>query len=186
VLRVSPAGVRGIVGPGLTSTVALEFCAAFAAFLAPSGPVVLGRDPRASSRMLREAALAALMASGRDVVDLGITSTPIVQHAIRRLTAAGGVSIGASHNPAEWNALKFFGPHGRYLSSTEAGELLDFYHLRRTAYVSWQALGRVQDSPGALDAYLDELADAYDFDALRRFKVVVDCSSGTSSIALRR
>src|SRR4029453_14085432 len=86
-LRVSPAGVRGIVGPGLTSTTALEFCAAFAAFLTPSGPVVLGRDPRASSRMLREAALAALMASGRDVIDLGITSTPIVQQAIRRLPA---------------------------------------------------------------------------------------------------
>jgi phosphomannomutase len=185
-LRVSAAGVRGIVGPGLTSTTALEFCAAFAAFLAPSGPVVLGRDPRASSRMLREAALAALMASGRDVIDLGITSTPIVQQAIRRLTASGGVSIGASHNPSEWNALKFFGPHGRYLSSTEAGELLDFYHLRRTAYVPWQGLGRTLDDPGALDAYLDELADAYDFAALRRFKVVVDCSSGTSSIVLRR
>jgi phosphomannomutase len=136
--------------------------------------------------MLREAALAALMASGRDVVDLGITSTPIVQHGIRRLSAAGGVSIGASHNPSEWNALKFFGPHGRYLSSTEAGELLDFYHLRRTAYVPWHALGRRLEEPGVLDAYLDELADAFDFDSLRRFKVVVDCSSGTSSIVLRR
>ncbi len=136
--------------------------------------------------MLREAALAALMATGRDVVDLGITSTPIVQQTIRRRGAAGGLSIGASHNPAEWNALKFFGPHGRYLSSTEAGELLDFYHLRRTAYVPWQSLGKRLEDPTALDAYLDELAEAYDFDALRRFKVVVDCSSGTSSIVLRR
>jgi phosphomannomutase len=185
-LRVSPAGVRGIVGPGLTSATALEFSAAFAAFLAPEGPVVLGRDPRASSRMLREAALAALLASGRDVVDLGITSTPVVQHAIRRLGAAGGISIGASHNPSEWNALKFFGPHGRYLSSSEAGELLDFYHLRRTAYVEWDALGRRREEPAALDAYLDELAQAYEFAALRRFKVVVDCCSGTSAIVLRR
>ena len=185
-LRVSPAGVRGIVGTGLTATIALEFCAAFAAFLEPAGPVVLGRDPRASSRMLREAALAALMAYGTGCVDLGITSTPIVQQTIRRLAAAGGLSIGASHNPSEWNALKFFGPHGRYLSSTEAGELLDFYHLRRTAYVPWQSLGKRLEEPTALDAYLDELADAYDFAALRRFKVVVDCSSGTSSIVLRR
>ena len=185
-LRVSPAGVRGIVGTGLTATIALEFCAAFAAFLEPAGPVVLGRDARASSRMLREAALAALMATGRDVVDLGITSTPIVQQTIRRRRAAGGLSIGASHNPSEWNALKFFGPHGRYLSSTEAGELLDFYHLRRTAYVPWQSLGKRLEEPTALDAYLDELAEAYDFDALRRFKVVVDCISGTSSIVLRR
>jgi phosphomannomutase len=185
-LRVSPAGVRGIVGPGLTCATALEFSAAFAAFLAPEGPVVLGRDPRASGRMLREAALAALLASGRDVVDLGITSTPVVQHAIRRLGAAGGVSIGASHNPSDWNALKFFGPHGRYLSSSEAGELLDFYHLRRTAYVEWDKLGRRREEPAALDAYLDELADAYDFARLRQFKVVVDCCSGTSAIVLRR
>ena len=86
--------------------------------------------------MFREAVLAALLASGRDVIDLGMTSTPVVQHAIRRIGAAGGVSIGASHNTADWNALKFFGPHGRYLSSAEAGELLDFYHLRRTFVLS--------------------------------------------------
>ena len=58
-LRISPAGIRGIVGPGLTSATALEFSAAFAAFLAPRGPVVLGRDPRASSIMIREGVLAA-------------------------------------------------------------------------------------------------------------------------------
>ena len=72
-----------------------------------------------------------------------MTSTPVIQHAIRRIGAAGGVSIGASHNNSDWNALKFFGPHGRYLSSTEAGELLDIYHLRRTSYVEWDALGRL-------------------------------------------
>ena len=186
VLRVSPAGIRGIVGSGLTGATALEFTAAFAAFLQPPGPVVLGRDPRASSAMLREAVLGALLASGRDVVDLGTTSTPVVQQAIRRLQAAGGVSIGASHSSSDWNALKFFGPHGRYLSSTEAGELLDFYHLRRTAYVEWNRLGRRVDDDSALDAYLDELADAYDFAALRPFKVIVDCCSGTSAIVLRR
>ena len=185
-LRISPAGIRGIVGPGLTSATALEFSAAFAAFLAPPGPVVLGRDPRASSIMFREAVLAALLASGRDVIDLGLTSTPVVQHAIRRIGAAGGVSIGASHNNSDWNALKFFGPHGRYLSSTESGELLDFYHLRRTAYVEWDALGRLKEDSGALDAYLDDLAEAYDFDALKPFKVVVDCCSGTSAVVLRR
>ena len=185
-LRVSPAGVRGIVGPGLTGATALEFTAAFAAFLAPPGPVIVGRDPRASSVMLREAVLAALLASGRDVVDLGLTSTPVVQHAIRRAGAAGGVSIGASHNTSDWNALKFFGPHGRYLSSSEASELLDLYHLRRTAYVEWDRVGRRLEDPEALDAYLDDLAGAFAFDRLRGFRVVVDCCSGTSAIVLRR
>jgi phosphomannomutase len=185
-LRISPAGARGIVGPGLTNACVLEFAAAFAAFLTEPGPIVIARDPRASGVMIREGVLAALLASGRDVIDLGLASTPVVQHAIRRRHASGGVSIGASHNGPDWNALKFFGPHGRYLSSSEAGELLDFYHLRRTAYVEWDRLGRRCEDPGALDAYLDELADAYDFGALRRFRVLVDCCSGTSALILRR
>jgi phosphomannomutase len=185
-LRISPAGVRGIVGPGLTASCALEFSAAFAVFLGEAGPVVIGRDPRASSIMLREAVVATLLASGRDVIDLGLASTPVVQHAIRRLRGAGGVSIGASHNASAWNALKFFGPHGRYLSSAEASELLDVYHLRRTAFVEWQRIGRLGTDPNALDEYLDDLADAYDFPSLRRFRVVVDCCNGTSALILRR
>jgi phosphomannomutase len=185
-LRISPAGVRGVVGPGLTASCALEFSAAFAVFLGDPGPVVIGRDPRASSVMLREGVLAALLASGRDVIDLGLASTPVVQHAIRRLRGAGGVSIGASHNASEWNALKFFGPHGSYLSSAEASELLDVYHLRRTSFVEWHQIGRLGADPGALDEYLDDLAEAYDFGALRRFRVVVDCCNGTSAPILRR
>ena len=58
----------------------------------------MGRDPRASGVMMREGVVAGLMACGRDVMDLGVVSTPVIQHAIRRQDAAGGVSIGASHN----------------------------------------------------------------------------------------
>ena len=185
-LRISPAGVRGIVGPGLTASCAIEFTAAFAEFLDAPGPVVVGRDPRASSVMLHEGVLAALRASGRDVVDLGLASTPVVQHTIRRTSAAGGVSIGASHNAAEWNALKFLGAHGRYLSTPEANELLDVYHLRRTAFVPWDRLGQLRTDSGALDAYLDDLAEAFDLPALRRFRVVADCCNGLSALILRR
>lgn len=185
-LRISQVGVRGVVGPGLTASHVLEFVAAFAAYLAEDGPVVLARDPRASGLMIREGALAALLASGRDVVDLGVASTPVVQHTIRRMSAAAGVSIGASHNAPEWNALKFFGREGRYLSSAEANELLDFYHLRRTAFVAWDRLGKRRGDPGALDAYLDQLTGAFDLDRLRQFRVVADCCNGTSALALRR
>ena len=147
---------------------------------------MLARDPRASGAMMREGVVAGLLASGRDVVDLGVTSTPVIQHAIQRMNAAGGVSIGASHNDAGWNALKCFGPHGRYLSTAEADELLDIYHLRRTSFVEWDALGHLREDPTAVDAYLDDLAAAFDFDALRRFRIVVDCCNGTSALILRR
>ena len=98
---------------------------------------MVGRDPRASGRMIREGVIAGLAACGHDVVSLGIVSTPVLQHTIRRLDAAGGISVGASHNSAEWNALKFFGPRGIYLSTAEAGELLDIYHLRKFDFVEW-------------------------------------------------
>jgi phosphomannomutase len=136
--------------------------------------------------MLREGVIAGLTASGHDVVDLGLVSTPVIQHAIRRLDAAGGISIGASHNAVEWNALKFLGPRGVYLSTAEASELLDIYHLRKFHLAEWNGIGKLRAEADAIDRYLDDLAGAYDFDALRRYKVVVDCCNGTSSLILRR
>ncbi len=184
-LRITLAGLRGVVGSGMTAAHVLDFASAFGTFVAP-GPVVVGRDPRASGRMVYEGVAASLMACGHDVVSLGVVSTPVIQHTICRLNASGAISIGASHNSAEWNALKFFGPQGVYLSTAEAGELLDIYHLKKFAFVEWGALGKLRSEPGAIDPYLDELASAFDLDALRGFKVVVDCCNGTSSLILRR
>jgi phosphomannomutase len=185
-LRISHVGLRGVVGAALTATHVLDFASAFATFLEPGGAVVIGRDPRASGAMLREGVVAALLACGRDVIDLGLASTPVIQQTIRRLDAAGGVSIGASHNSAEWNALKFFGRRGSYLSTAEAGELLDIYHLRKFDFVDWDKLGELRFSTDAIDHYLEELASVYDLAALGRFRVLVDCCNGTSSLILRR
>ncbi|MBL8213713.1 MAG: hypothetical protein JNK87_23545 [Bryobacterales bacterium] len=184
-LRISHVGLRGIVGSGLGASHVLDFAAAFGTFLAP-GPVVIGRDPRASGVMIREGVIAALLSTGHDVVDLGIVSTPVIQHTIQRLNAAGGISIGASHNPAEWNALKFFAARGTYLSTAEAGELLDIYHLHNFAYQYYTGIGVLRKDTAALDLYLDDLARVFDLNALRGYKVVVDCCNGTSAIILRR
>ena len=185
-LRISHVGLRGVVGAGLTANHVIEFACAFGTLLAPRQAVVIGRDPRASGVMLREGVIAGLLATGHDVVDLGVVSTPVIQHAIRRLGAGGGVSIGASHNSAEWNALKFFGPGGIYLSTAEAGELLDIYHLRKFDLVAHDRIGRLRTEADAIDHYVGELAEHFDFERLRRFRVVVDCSNGTSSLILRR
>ena len=184
-LRISHVGLRGIVGRGLSAEQVVDFASAFGTFLG-GGPVALGRDPRASSVMLREGVIAGLLACGHDVIDLGVVSTPVIQHAIRRHGAAGGVSIGASHNAAEWNALKFLGGAGTYLSTAEASELLDLYHLRRFTFATWERVGRLRQEDDAIDYYLDGLASVYDLAALARFKVIVDCANGTSSRILRR
>jgi phosphomannomutase len=184
-VRISEVGLRGIVGSGLSAEHILDFASAFGTFLGP-GAVIVGRDPRASSVMLREGVIAGLLACGREVIDLGLVSTPVLQHAISRHSAAGGISIGASHNAAEWNALKFLGARGTYLSTAEAGELLDLYHLRRFAFVDWKSIGKLRIDETALDLYLDDLAAAFDFSALARYKILVDCANGTSSKILRR
>jgi phosphomannomutase len=184
-LRISHVGLRGVVGGGMTVAHALEFASAFGTFL-PPGPIVLSRDTRQSGVMLRESVVSALLATGHDVIDLGVVSTPVLQHAISWWEAAGGISISASHNDAAWNALKFFGPKGTYLSTAEAGELLDIYHLHKFDFVPWNRIGRLREAPEALDRYLDDLSAVFDWGALRRFRVVVDCCNGTSALILRR
>lgn len=185
-LRISHVGLRGIVGQGLTATHVMEFAAAFGTFLEPGRPVVLGRDPRLSGNMIREGVVASLLACGHNVIDLGVVSTPVVQHAIQRLDAAGGIAISASHNTIDWNALRFFGPSGIYLNTAEAGELLDIYHLHRFRFEEWNHLGKLTVSENAIDEYLDGLVRVFDLDRLRPLRVVVDCCNGTSALILRR
>jgi phosphomannomutase len=139
----------------MTGLACHRFASAFGTFLESRAPVVIGRDPRASGTMIREGVIAALQATGHDVVDLGLVSTPVIQHTIRSLDAAGGISIGASHNTADWNALKFFGARGTYLSTAEAGELLDIYHLTISTSCPWNRPRFAQ-----LDAHRGYLANS--------------------------
>jgi phosphomannomutase len=185
-LRISQVGLRGIVGPGLTAAHVLDFAAAFGTFLDAPGKIVIGRDPRASGIMIREGVIAGLLSTGHDVIDLGVVSTPVIQHAIHRLNAAGGISIGASHNVAEWNALKFLGPQGAYLATGEAGELLDIYHLKKFAFVGHESVGKLQIDHTAIDQYLDDLAKLFPLERLKKFKILVDCTNGLSALLLRR
>ena len=170
----------------MTAAHVLDCAAAFGTVLENGGPVVIGRDPRASGVMIREGVVAGLLACGHDVVDLGVVSTPVIQHSVTRLNASGAISIGASHNAAEWNALKFFGPGGTYLSTAQAGELLDIYHLRKFTFAEWDSIGSLRSESGAIDLYLEELSRAFDFPALKHFKILVDCCNGTSSLILKR
>src|ERR1041384_8067559 len=101
-LRISHVGLRGVVGSALTANHALDFASAFATFLEPGGCVIVGRDPRASGLMMREAVVSALLAWGRAGVVRGFAPPPFTQHSTRRRAAGGGFSIGPSHNSAEW------------------------------------------------------------------------------------
>src|SRR5262245_39813420 len=120
---IGVSGIRGIVGEGVTPAVLVQITGAFAGFLGP-GPIVLGRDSRPTGDALRPGVAGALRGAGRDVLDIGIVPTPTVQLEVERHHAAGGLALTASHNPIEWNALKFVGPDGRFLSPEAAQRFL--------------------------------------------------------------
>jgi phosphomannomutase len=113
-LMISISGVRGIVGKSMTAEVCLRWAQAFGKTCAP-GPVVVGGDSRISKTMMRAATISGLASSGASIIDVGIVSTPTVSLAVEQHRAAGGIAITASHNPAEWNALKFYGADGLFI-----------------------------------------------------------------------
>src|ERR1041385_2866037 len=121
-LMVSVSGIRGRVGTSLTPEIVARYAAGFGAWTAARGKsraIVVGRDSRVSGPMFHRAAVAALQSVGCDVIDIGLTTTPTCQLAVESHHAAGGLMISASHNPIEWNALKFIGSSGLFLEAEE-------------------------------------------------------------------
>src|SRR6266498_5063943 len=120
-LKISISGVRGVIGDSLSPTLLTRFAQAFGTYVG-SGAIVIGRDPRTSGEMVKQAVIAGLLSSGCRVVDIGMCPVPTIQLLVRHHRAHGGIAITASHNPAEWNALKFIGTDGLFLNNGEARE----------------------------------------------------------------
>src|SRR5437867_288996 len=155
-LIVSVSGIRGIVGEGLTAESATAFASALGTYL-QGGKVAVSRDGRPSGVMLRHAVLAGLLEAGCDVVDLGVTPTPTCGFAIRKLTAAGGIQITASHNPAPWNGLKLFGPDGRVLSASEGKKVQTIFEGCAFRRAAWDHLRSCSEEHRADDWHRDRV-----------------------------
>ncbi|HSK08724.1 MAG TPA: hypothetical protein VK911_04050 [Vicinamibacterales bacterium] len=178
-LKIGASGVRGVVGDGLTPELIVNFACAFGTWCGV-GPVVIGRDTRRSSTAFRAAVVSGLLSTGCRVIDLGVSSSPLISFVIRELGAAGGIAVTGSHNDANWNALKFFGPDGALLNAAKNEELLDIYHGAAYERAGWDRLQPVEGAPDAADRYLEHLASAIDLDPVRdrRFRVAVDFTNG--------
>src|SRR5437016_7755919 len=122
-LKISISGVRGVIGESLTPALLTRFAQAFGTYVG-ARTIVIGRDPRTSGEMVKQAVVAGLLSSGCGILDLGMCPVPTIQLLVRHHRAPGGIAITASHNPAEWNALKFIGRDGFFLNAGQAGELL--------------------------------------------------------------
>ena len=123
-LMVSVSGFRGRVGDGLTPELVAGLAASFGSFVRSTGhgdAVCRGRASRTSGPLLSRAAAAGLQSVGCKVIDLGMVATPTLLMAVRHHGAAGGIGVTASHNPAEWNALKLANHEGLFLDAEQSG-----------------------------------------------------------------
>jgi len=180
VLRVSVSGIRGIVGDGLDAVVAARWAAALGAWL-PAGPVVVGRDTRPTGPMVRDAVCAALASTGHDVRDIGIATTPTVEMAVQETDAVGGVIITASHNPQQWNALKFLEGGGLFLDAAQNAAVREHYDAE-DGHVAWDGVGTVTSHTDADERHLAAILALPWLDrdkiAARNLHVVVDAVEG--------
>lgn len=189
-LMISVAGIRGIVGESLTPSLVTDFAAAFARERPSDGPIVVGRDARLSGPMMHRAVAAGLTAAGRDVVDVGLATTPTTQVAVEHLHAAGGVILTASHNPAQWNALKFLSARGEFLGPEEGMRVRERFEARRDLWVPFDRLGHERVEQGALEWHLERVLGLEFLDreaiAARKLRVAVDGCASVGGIAVPR
>jgi phosphomannomutase len=185
---ISVSGLRGIVGEALTEEVARRYATAFAEEL-PAGPVVIGRDGRASGAMFAEVIGAAIAATGggRRVFDAGPASTPTVGVLVRDLKAAGGVQISASHNPPQYNGIKLFSAEGRVIPALTGQRVLDRY--RATPVAAGQrpagaAPIKIEPLKDTTTAHLRLIEQICNVDRIRskRFRVLLDANHGAGSV----
>jgi len=179
-LKISISGVRGVVGQSLTPKLLTRFAEAFGTHTG-SGTIIIGRDPRTSGEMVKHAVIAGLLSTGSRVVDIGVCPVPTVQLQVRHRRAQGGIAITASHNPAEWNALKFIGSSGLFLDAGQARELLDIYHQGEYTKVGGAELRTVEEVEGATDLHIKSILDVLG-PLPKKLRVVLDSCNGAGSL----
>ncbi len=185
-LIVSISGLRGVVGDTLTPETVLKYANAFSSFTNRK-KIVVGRDGRYHGAMLAEMLIGVLAANGCDVVDIGICPTPTVQLAAEHSDAAGGVAVTASHNPMEWNGMKFINGEGVFLDAQENTKLWKLADLK-PKYADYESTGRIDHSDFFIKDHIRRVLAirSLDVEAVRKrhFKVVVDCVNAAGSFVV--
>lgn len=181
-LKISVSGVRGVIGESLTPSLIMDFAAAFGEYVG-GGRVAVGRDTRPTGPMLEHAVVAGLLSVGCQPLLTGIVPTPAIQVLVDDMKANGGIAISASHNPPEWNALKFIGRSAVFLNATEASELLDVYNQPDRQYVpeeEYRTVRRMASVISLLERRIDRVVNT---DRIRAagFKVAMDCCNGVGA-----
>jgi len=190
---IGVSGMRGTVGGTLTPAVVSQMAAAFATWLKQGPPpksgsrhrVVFGRDSRPSGPWVRDAAVAALCASGLEVIDLDVVSTPGVAMMVKHLNADAGMIATASHNPIEWNGLKCLNGNCIAPPPADAAKIGELYHAQATSWARVQDLVPPQRNSETHALHNKRVLDHVDVLGIstKRFKVVLDSVNGAGCVA---
>ncbi|MCK5135230.1 MAG: phosphoglucosamine mutase [Bacteroidales bacterium] len=198
-LVISISGIRGTIGgvpgEGLTPIDTVQFTSAYASWLkARSGKeepsVALGRDARISGPMMEQLVTATLSAMGLHVYQMGLATTPTVEMAVTELGADGGIILTASHNPAQWNALKLLNEKGEFLSAEDGNAILKKVRSNDFTYADVRKLGEIKPLEGMDVKHINWVLglDLVDVEKIREkgFRVVIDCVNSVGGIVLPR
>ena len=179
-------GVRGYANVDMNADLALKLGRALGTFLKPGETVLLGRDTRTSGTMLVNALTAGLQACGVHVRDAGVVPTPALQYAVKLSGGrfAAGAVVTASHNPPEFNGIKFIDPDGTEMRSDKEDAIESVFFSGKFRDAPWADIGQLGVEPGVNERYVDACASRVDVEAIRRAKltVVLDTSNGAGSL----
>jgi phosphomannomutase len=189
----SISGIRGIIGDGLTPAEIVRFTSAYASYIKIiSGKqhlkIVVGRDARVSGQMVSSMVCSTLMSCSTDVTDLGLATTPTVEMAVAGMGADGGIIITASHNAAQWNALKLLNSKGEFLSGADGQRILEIAGKDEIDFADYLSLGTYSENKNQLSLHVTRILNLplVKVPAIRnaRFRVCFDAVNSVGGIAV--
>ena len=184
-LKTSISGIRGIIGDGLDIRTVVDYTSAFACLFPKKAKVLVARDTRITGESILNAVVSTLMASGINVIDIGITPTPTALYMVEKLKIHGGIMISASHNPIEWNALKLIGKGGHFLDEKAVNELMKLYDKKSSRFVKALETGTYEKIDNAIEEHIKRILRWIDVEKIKKanFKVACDYVNGTGLFA---
>lgn len=192
----SISGIRGTIGgkPGdsLSPIDVVKFTSAYAYLLKRESDnrlkVVVGRDARVSGSMVNNLVCGTLMGMGVDVVDLGLSTTPTVEMAVKDLAADGGIILTASHNPWQWNALKLLNRSGEFISAELGEQLLVIANTGDFSYAEIDKIGTITYDDSQIRKHIEKILALPQVNSfaikMARFRVAIDAVNSTGGIAI--
>lgn len=178
-------GVRGVANEELTPELAMQLGQAGAFVLtkenAHQPTILVGCDTRISGDMLAHALMAGICSVGANAVYVGVLPTPAVAFLTKKFKVDAGVMISASHNPMEFNGIKFFNGEGYKLSDELEDEIESYItnNMESIKRPTGSGVGKIEYRTDAKELYIDFVKKSVDID-LKGLKIVIDCAEGAS------